>query len=71
MSSLPTRYAFEFNIGHARYTIVANRYSQAARHFRAFWVGGYVVTYKGRYSGATVKNGQCVKVTRAIEGVQA
>jgi hypothetical protein len=57
------QYHFEFNIGHARYTIVASRYSQAARHFRAFWIGGYTVTYKGRYSGSSVKNGRCVKVT--------
>ena len=46
------QYHFEFNIGHARYTIVASRYSQAARHFRAFWIDGYTVTYKGRYSGS-------------------
>ena len=58
------QYYFDFNTGDITYTVVATRYAQARLHFKKMFVGGYVVTYKGRYHGDAVRNGKCVKVTR-------
>lgn len=59
------QYHFEFNADNGiLYTVVASRYAQARLHFKKFFVGGYVVTSKGRYVGETVRNGKCIKVTR-------
>ena len=60
------QYHYTFNIGHAAYTIVATRYSQARLYFKKFYTGGYTVTYKGRWDGAQVSNGKCVSVTRSL-----
>jgi hypothetical protein len=59
------QYHFSFNTGNVTYTIVATRYEQAKLHFKKIFVGSYVVTYKGRYHGETVRNGKCIQVTRA------
>ena len=60
------QYHFTFNIGHAKYTIVATRYAQAARYFKKFYMGAYTVTYKGRWHGEPVSNGKCVAVTQSL-----
>jgi hypothetical protein len=57
-------YQYDFNIGHAVYSVVAYRYESAKKHFGKFWIGGYVVTSKGKYRGEKVRNGKCIKVTR-------
>lgn len=60
------QYQFTFNIGHAKYILVATRYAQAARYFKKFYTGCYTVTYNGRYKGAAVKSGTCVAVNRTV-----
>jgi hypothetical protein len=60
------QYQFTFNIGHAKYILVASRYAQAARYFKKFYTGCYTVTYNGRYKGAPAKNGACIAVNRTV-----
>ena len=57
------QYHYIFSNSVARYTIVAANYKQAERYASKVIVP-IVCTYKGRWHGAPVKNGSCVRVTR-------